>query len=166
MIIAGWLLGILGLAQVIYAGTIDVSQLIEGNRLIGLAPSVVPNADLVAQRAMIHQAGCATFLSGAVFLAAAYLKPAPPGAATKSWAATGAAAALILSVAAVLGFGFFLKALHERNADQQLVDQIRLGQANKQANDKLWEEVDRRVKNEAAAAAAVRDSGQSPPPAH
>ena len=164
MIIAGWLLGILGLAQVIYSGTLDVSQLIEGNRLIGIAPTVIANADLVAQRSMIHQAGCATFLSGAIFLAAAYLKPAPPGAPTKSWAATGAAAALILSVAAILGFGFFLRGLHDRNADQQLVDQIRIGQANKQANDKLWEEVDRRVKNEAAAAANATESGQSPPP--
>jgi len=155
MIIAGWILGILGLAQVIYSGTLDVSQLIEGNRLLGIAPSVVANADLLAQRGMIHQAGCATFLSGAVFLAAAYLKPAPIGAPTKSWAATGAAAALILSGAAVIGFGFFLHALNVGNADQKLVDEIRLGKASSEASQKAWQEVDRRVKTEAAAAKAI-----------
>ena len=64
MIIAGWILAILGLAQVVFAGTIEVSQLTEGNRLIGLAPSVVANVDLVGQRAMIHTGGCATFLAG------------------------------------------------------------------------------------------------------
>jgi hypothetical protein len=162
MILAGWLLGILGLAQVIYAGTLDVSQLVEGNRLLGIAPTVIASADLVAQRAMIHQAGCITFLSGAVFLAAAYLKPAPEGAPSKSWAATGAAAALILSVAAVVGFGFFLHALQERNADQQLVDKIRLGNASSQATQKAWDEVDRRVKDEAAAAKAIGASAPRP----
>ena len=90
MIIAGWILAILGLAQVVFAGTIEVSQLTEGNRLIGLAPSVVANVDLVGQRAMIHTGGCATFLAGVVFIGAAYLKPAPPGQQSKAW--TGIAA--------------------------------------------------------------------------
>ena len=117
MIIAGWILAILGLAQVVFAGTIEVSQLTEGNRLIGLAPSVVANVDLVGQRAMIHTGGCATFLAGVVFIGAAYLKPAPPGQQSKAWTGIAAIAALVLTVAAVGGFGAFLyargRAAHE-----------------------------------------------------
>ena len=101
MIIAGWILAILGLAQVVFSGTIEVSQLTEGNRLIGLAPSVIANADLVAQRAMIHQGGCATFLAGVIFIGAAYLKPAPAGQQSKAW--TGIAAIAARPIAAASG---------------------------------------------------------------
>src|SRR5689334_18055348 len=112
MIIAGWILALLGLAQVIYSGTLDVTMLTEGNRLLGVPPSVVANADLVAQRAMIHNAGLATFIAGAVFLAAAYLKPPPPGVAqTKGWTTVGALAAGSLALASAGTFGFFLWAL-------------------------------------------------------
>ena len=152
MIIAGWILAILGLAQVVFAGTIEVSQLTEGNRLIGLAPSVVANVDLVGQRAMIHTGGCATFLAGVVFIGAAYLKPAPPGQESKAWTGIAAIAALVLTVAAVGGFGAFLYALHGQNADQRLVDEIRAREAANQSTEALMKEADRRLHNEAAAA--------------
>lgn len=156
MIIAGWILAILGLAQVVFAGTIEVSQLTEGNRLIGLAPSVVANVDLVGQRAMIHTGGCATFLAGVVFIGAAYLKPAPPGQETKTWTGIAAIAALVLTVAAVGGFGAFLYALHGQNADQRLVDEIRAREARNQSTEALMKEADRRLRNEAEAAEASR----------
>lgn len=156
MIIAGWILALLGLAQVVFAGTIEVSQLTEGNRLIGLAPSVVANADLVGQRAMIHQAGCATFLAGVVFIGAAYLKPAPPGQQSKAWTGMAAIAALVLTVAALGGFGAFLYALHVQNADQRLVDEIRAREARNLSTDALMKEAEKRLKNEAEAAAASR----------
>ena len=154
MIIAGWILAILGLAQVVFAGTIEVSQLTEGNRLIGLAPSVVANVDLVGQRAMIHQGGCATFLAGVVFIGAAYLKPAPAGQESKTWTGIAAIAALVLTVGAVGGFGAFLYALHVQNADQRLVDEIRAREAANQSTEALMREADRRLRNEAEAAAA------------
>lgn len=156
MIIAGWILAILGLAQVVFAGTIEVSQLTEGNRLIGLAPSVVANVDLVGQRAMIHQGGCATFLAGVIFIGAAYLKPAPAGQESKTWTGIAAIAALVLTVAAVGGFGAFLYALHVQNSDQRLVDEIRVREARKQSTESLMQEADRRLRNEAEAAAASR----------
>ncbi|MFN3523978.1 MAG: hypothetical protein ACK4YQ_17160 [Phenylobacterium sp.] len=160
MIIAGWILALFGLAQVVYAGTLDVSQLVEGNRLLGIAPSVVADADLVAQRAMIHQSGCATFLAGAIFLAAAYLKPAPPGAQSKAWVSMGAIAAGSLAFAAAAGFGFFLWGLHDRNADQRLVQEIRERNARAESTKQLEAEVDRRLRNEAEAAEAA---GGAPP---
>jgi hypothetical protein len=156
MIIAGWILALLGLAQVVFSGTIEVSQLTEGNRLIGLAPSVIANADLVGQRAMIHQSGCATFLAGVVFIAAAYLKPAPPGQQSKAWTSIAALAAGILTVAAIGGFGGFLYALHIRNADQRLVDEIRAREARNLSTDALEQEAERRLQNEADAAAASK----------
>lgn len=156
MIIAGWVLALLGLAQVVFAGTIEVSQLVEGNRLIGIAPSVIANADLVGQRAMIHQAGCATFLAGALFIAAAYLKPAPANDAAKAWTNFGALAALITTVAAAIGFGAFLYALHVRNADQRLVDEIRAREAQNLSTESLWKEAEKRLHQEAEAAAASK----------
>lgn len=156
MIIAGWILAILGLAQVVFAGTIEVSQLTEGNRLIGLAPSVVANVDLVGQRAMIHTGGCATFLAGVVFIGAAYLKPAPPGQQSKAWTGIAAIAALVLTIGAVGGFGAFLYALHVQNADQRLVDEIRAREARNLSTEALMKEADRRLQNEAAAAAVSR----------
>ena len=163
MIIAGWILAIIGLAQVVFAGTIDVTQLIEGNRVLGIAPSVIANANLVAQRAMIHQAGCATFLAGAIFLAAAYLKPAPEGARQKAWSSIGAIAAGSLALAACIGFGLFLYALHERNADQRLVDEIRIKGARAESTDKLWDEAERRVRAQAEEAAASKNMQATPP---
>ena len=156
MIIAGWILAILGLAQVVFAGTIEVSQLTEGNRLLGLAPSVVANVDLVGQRAMIHQGGCATFLAGAIFIGAAYLKPAPAGQESRTWTGIAAIAAMVLTVAAVGGFGAFLYALHVQNADQRLVDEIRAREARNQSTEALMREADRRLRNEAEAAEASR----------
>ncbi|WP_309644383.1 hypothetical protein [Phenylobacterium sp.] len=156
MIIAGWILALLGLAQVVFSGTIEVSQLTEGNRLIGLAPSVVANADLVGQRAMIHQAGCATFLAGVVFIGAAYLKPAPPGQQSKAWTSMAAIAALVLTVAALGGFGAFLYALHVQNSDQRLVDEIKAREAKNLSTDALMKEAEKRLQNEAEAAAASR----------
>lgn len=160
MIIAGWILAIVGLLQVVYSGTLDVTQLVPGNPLLGIAPSVVADADLVAQRSMIHEAGCATFLAGAIFLAAAYLKPAPTGPEAKSWTSMGALAAGILALAAVAGFGAFVYALHERNADQRLVDEIHQKNARAESTEKLQAEVDRRLRNEREAAKA---SGGAPP---
>jgi hypothetical protein len=167
MIIAGWILAILGLAQVLYSGTIDVTMLTEGNRLLGVPPSVVANADLVAQRSMIHNAGLATFIAGAVFLAAAYLKPPPAGVASKGWTTVGALAAGSLALASAGTFGFFLWTLHDHNADQRLVDAIRLRQARAQSTGELFEEADRRLRNEAAAAEAARahDNPAPAPPA-
>jgi hypothetical protein len=156
MIIAGWILAILGLAQVVFAGTIEVSQLTEGNRLLGLAPNVIANVDLVGQRAMIHQGGCATFLAGVVFIGAAYLKPAPAGQESKTWTSIAAIAAMVLTVAAVGGFGAFLYALHGQNADQRLVDEIRIREVRNQSTEALIQEADRRLRNEAEAAAASR----------
>lgn len=156
MIIAGWILAILGLAQIVFAATIEVAQLTEGNRLIGLAPSVIANVDLVGQRAMIHSGGCATFLAGAVFIAAAYLKPAPPGQQSKAWTGIAAIAALVLTAGAAVGFSAFLYALHERNSDQRLVDEIRAREARNQSTEELMNEADRRLRNEAEAAAASR----------
>ena len=163
MIIAGWILAVIGLAQVVFAGTIDVTQLIEGNRVLGIAPSVIANADLVAQRAMIHQSGCATFLAGAIFLAAAYLKPAPEGARQRAWSSIGAIAAGSLALGACIGFGLFLYALHVKNADQRLVDQIRLKGAGAASSAKLWDEADRRARNQAEAAAASKNLQATPP---
>ena len=143
MIIAGWILAILGLAQIVYSGSIDVSQLVEGNRLLGIAASVSVNPDLVAQRSMIHQAGCATFLAGAVFLAAAYLKPAPTGPASKSWTTFGAMAAGSLSVVGALGFGAFVYLLDQHNADQRLTQEARLKNARAESAERMWTDADR-----------------------
>lgn len=156
MIIAGWILALIGLAQIIYSGTIDVSQLVEGNRIIGLAPTVVTDPDMAGQRAMIHLSGCATFLAGVIFIGAAYLKPAPPGQQSKSWTGIAAIAAMVLTVAAAGGFGAFLYALHDRNADQRLVNEIRIREARNQSTDELMKEADRRLKNEAEAAEVSR----------
>ena len=145
MIIAGWVLAILGLAQVVYSGTIDVTQVIEGNRLLGLAPSVIANANLLAQRSMIHEAGCATFLAGAVFLAAAYLKPPPEGARSQAWTNMGALAALSLAVGAAIGFGLFLFALNTHNASQKLIDVERLKEARAEASARLLGEADKKL---------------------
>lgn len=159
MIIAGWILAILGLAQVVYSGTIDVSQLVEGNRLLGIAPSVVANADLVAQRGMIHTAGCATFLAGAIFLAAAYLKPPPTGYQSRAWTSMGALAAGSLALVGAIGFSAFVYFLHQKNDDQRLVDEIRLKTAREESTEQLWAEAERRMRNEAEArAAAGRDA--------
>ncbi len=144
MIIAGWLLAILGLAQVVYSGTIDVTQVIEGNRLLGIAPSVIANANVLAQRSMIHQAGCATFLAGAVFLAAAYLKPPPEGARARSWTNMGAIAALSLAVGAAVGFGLFLYALNTHNTAERMVDAERIRQLRAEASARLFGDADRR----------------------
>ncbi len=160
MIIAGWLLAILGLAQVVYSGTIDVTQLVEGNRLLGIAPSVIANANLLEQRNMIHAAGCSTFLAGAVFLAAAYLKPPPGGVEQKSWTNFGAIAAGSLALGAAIGFGLFLYFLNIHNADQRLVDDIRLKQSRAESSARLLEEFDRRYQKEAG----TRPSGSAPPP--
>lgn len=156
MIIAGWILALIGLAQIVYSGSIDVSQLVEGNRLIGVPPSVVTDPDMAGQRAMIHASGCATFLAGAIFVAAAYLKPAPPGQESKSWTGMAAIAALVLTLAAGVGFGAFLYALHDRNSDARLVNEIRVREARNQSTEALIREADRRLKAEAEAAEASR----------
>ncbi|MFN3515047.1 MAG: hypothetical protein ACK41C_18545 [Phenylobacterium sp.] len=156
MIIAGWILALIGLAQIVYSGTIEVSQLTEGNRLLGVPPSVVANVDLVGQRAMIHMSGCATFLAGVIFVGAAYLKPAPPGQESKSWTSMAAIAAMVLTLAAGGGFGAFLYALHERNADQRLVDEIRAREARNLSTETLIEEAERRLQRETEAAEASR----------
>ena len=117
---------------------------------------MVANVDLVGQRAMIHTGGCATFLAGVVFIGAAYLKPAPPGQQSKAWTGIAAIAALVLTVGAVGGFGAFLYALHGQNADQRLVDEIRAREAANQSTEALMNEADRRLRNEAEAAAASR----------
>lgn len=137
MIIAGWLLAVLGLAQIVYAGTMDVTQLVAGNRLLGVAPSLIANADLLAQRGMIHQSGLACFLAGAIFLAAAYLKPAPDGVRAKSWTSTAALAALALSVAAAAGFGLLFHNLKLADAGRKLADAAQLKQANAEAAARL-----------------------------
>ena len=59
MIIAGWILAILGLAQVVFAGTIEVSQLTEGNRLIEVGFSPLRNVaegPQLFQNFFIHRA--------------------------------------------------------------------------------------------------------------
>jgi hypothetical protein len=137
MIIAGWLLAILGLAQVVYAASLDVSQLVEGNRLLGIAPSVVANADLLAQRTMIHQSGLAAFLAGAVFLAAAYLKPPPDGTKARSWSYTGALAAGSLALAAMIGFGVFLYDLRTGEGSRKLADEARIKQDRAEASARM-----------------------------
>ena len=129
MIIAGWLLALLGLAQVVYAATLNVAQIVPGNRLLGEAPSLVANADLLAQRGLICQSGLACFLAGAVFLAAAYLKPAPEGVGSKGWTSTAALAATGLAIAAAIGFGLFIHDLRGDGAGRGLADQGRLRQA-------------------------------------
>ncbi|WP_374569732.1 hypothetical protein [Phenylobacterium sp.] len=154
MIIAGWILALLGLAQVVYSGTLDVSHFVEGNRLLGIAPSIVADPDLVAQRSMIHEAGCATFLAGAIFLAAAYLKPAPTGPEAKSWTSMGAIAAGVLVLAAAGGFGAFLYGLHTRNADQRLLEEAQMKNVKAEATTSAQSEADRRARNEAEAAKA------------
>ena len=156
MIIAGWILALIGLAQIVYSGTIDVSQLVEGNRLIGVPPSVVTDPDMAGQRAMIHASGCATFLAGAIFVAATYLKPAPPGQESKSWTGMAAIAAMVLTLAAAGGFGLFLYNLHDRNADQRLVNEIRVREARNQSTEDLIKEADRRLKAEQEAADVSR----------
>ena len=152
MIIAGWLLAILGLAQVVYAGTLDVTQVVEGNRLLGIAPSVIANVDLLAQRTMIHQSGLATFLAGAVFLAAAYLKPPPEGARAKSWSSIGALAAGSLALAAMIGFGVFVYDLRSAEGSRKVVDEARIKQASAEASARLM-----------APMASAATTSQSPP---
>lgn len=153
MIIAGWILAIVGLAQVVYAGSIDVSQLVEGNRVLGIAPSVVANADLVGQRSMIHQSGCATFLAGALFLAAAYLKPPPQGPQDRSWYAMGAIAAGSLAVVGSIGFGLFLFALNSRNENLRELSEARIREASAASLAKGWDQIDRGLANGAAGSA-------------
>ena len=63
---------------------------------------------------------------------------------------------MVMTVGAVGGFGAFLYALHEQNADQRLVDEIRVREARNQSTDALMQEADRRLRNEAEAAAASR----------
>ena len=133
MILAGWLLAMLGLSQIVYAGTIDVTQVMEGNRLLGVAPSVIANADLMAQRGMLHQSGLACFLAGAIFLAAAYLKPAPEGVRAKSWTSTGALAAGGLAVAAAIGFGLLSYELRAADSGRKLADEGQLKRASAEA---------------------------------
>jgi hypothetical protein len=133
MIIAGWLLALLGLAQVVYAVTLDVVQLVPGNRLLGVAPSLVANADLLAQRTMVHQSGLACFLAGAVFLAAAYLKPAPEGVRSRAWTSMAAIAAAALSIAALVGFGVFLYDLKGAGVGKRLTDEAQLKQSAAEA---------------------------------
>lgn len=137
MIIAGWLLAILGIAQIVYAGTLDVTQVVEGNRLLGIAPSIVANADLVAQRTMIHQSGLAAFLAGAVFLAAAYLKPPPESPKVRAYANTGAFAGAVLALAALIGFGFFVYDLRAGESGRKLADEARIRQAAAEASARL-----------------------------
>lgn len=156
MIIAGWILALIGLAQIVYSGTIDVSQLVEGNRLIGAAPTIVTDPDLAGQRAMIHISGCATFLAGVIFVAAAYLKPAPAGQESKSWTSMAAIAAMVLTLGAAGGFGLFLYNLHDRNADARLVNEIKIREARNQSTDALISEAERRLKAEAEAAEVSR----------
>jgi hypothetical protein len=129
MIIAGWLLALLGLAQVVYAATLNVTQLVPGNRLLGEAASIVANADLLAQRTMIHQSGLACFLAGAVVLAAAYLKPAPEGVRSKAWTSMAALSAIGLAIAAAIGFGLFVYDLKGDGAGKHLSDPASLKQA-------------------------------------
>jgi hypothetical protein len=133
MIIAGWLLALLGLAQVVYAATLDVVQLVPGNRLLGVAPSLVANADLLAQRAMVHQSGLACFVAGTVFLAAAYLKPAPEGVRSRAWTSMAAIAAASLAVAALVGFGVFLYDLKGAGVGKRLTDEAQLKQSAAEA---------------------------------
>ncbi len=162
MIIAGWILAILGLAQIVYSGSIDVSQIVEGNRLLGLATTVGVNPDLVAQRSMIHTAGCATFLAGAMFLAAAYLKPAPTGPASKGWTTMGALAAGSLSLAGAAGFGAFLYFLDQHNADQRLSLAARLKNARAEASERMWTEADRLSRNPPPAVPASAGAAEAP----
>jgi hypothetical protein len=143
MIIAGWLLAVLGLAQVIYAGTIDVTQTVAGNRLLGVAPSLVANADLLAQRSMIHQSGLACFLAGAVFLAAAYLKPAPEGVRSRSWTAMAALAGAALAAAAVVGFALSLYDLKRLSPAGKLADEAHIKQAAAEAAARMLGPADR-----------------------
>jgi len=138
MIIAGWLLAIVGLAQIVYAATINVTQTVAGNRLLGIAPSLVANADLLAQRTMIHQSGLAAFLAGAMFLAAAYLKPPPEGPRAKAWSSTGAIAAGVLTLAALIGFGVFVYDLREGSTSRKLADDARIRQASVEATARLF----------------------------
>ena len=133
MIIAGWLLAILGLAQVVYAASLDVTQLEAGNALLGLSASIVPNADLIAQRAMVHQGGCITFLAGAVFIAAAYLKPPPSEPRDRTWTSFGAIAAGVFLVVSAAGFGLFIHNLQHKTAARALSNAARLKDANAQA---------------------------------
>ena len=137
MIIAGWLLALLGLAQVIYAGTMEVTQTLAGNRLLGEAPSVIANADLLAQRGMIHQSGLACFLAGAVFLAAAYLKPAPEGVRPRAWTSLAALAAAALAIAAAIGFGLLFYDMRIKGQARLLADEARLKQARAEAAARL-----------------------------
>ena len=94
----------------------------------------------------------AVFIAGAVFLSAAYLKPAPQNPSQKSWSTVGAVAAGSLAVAAAIGFGLLIYALHDRNADLRLVTDMRIKAARAESNQRQWEEVDRRLAAEAAAA--------------
>ena len=143
MIIAGWVLAILGLAQVVYAGTLNVTQLEPGNPLLGVAPSIVANANLLAQRSMIHQAGCAAFLAGAVFLAVAYLKPPPDTAKDKAWTNFGAIAAGALGLVAAVAFGWFIFTLDRSNAAEKVEDAARVREAKAEASARLFREADR-----------------------
>jgi hypothetical protein len=153
MILAGWVLVILGLGQVIYAGTLDVTQLIEGNRLLGIATAIVADPDKLAQRSMIHQSGLASFLAGAVFLGAAYLKPAPTDVVQKSWSRLGALAAGALSLAALVGFGISIFGLNARNAQLKTDIEARLKSARAEASARQLEEIDRQLQAQGGTAA-------------
>ena len=67
--------------------------------------------------------------------------------ATRSWRA------------GAVGFSAFVYFLHQKNADQRLVDEIRLKTAREESTEQLWAEAERRMRNEAEArAAAGRDA--------
>lgn len=74
MRVLGWILFALGVAQTFYAGL--------GFSVVTPDAPEIANSDLIAQRALIHAAGCATLVAGAVFVAAAHIadriKPPPP----------------------------------------------------------------------------------------
>ena len=160
MILAGWLLAILGLGQIVYAGTIDVTQAVEGNRLLGVAPSLIANADLVAQRGMLHQSGLACFLAGAMFLAAAYLKPAPEGVRARSWTSTAALAAGGLAVAAAIGFGLLIYDLRGSGAGRRLADEASLKQSGAEAAARMLGPAEPRPASEAPPSGAIAASSE------
>jgi hypothetical protein len=55
-----------------------------------------------------------------------------------------------------------LYALHVRNADQRLVDEIRAREAQNLSTEALWQEAEARLKAEAEAEAAARPGATEP----
>jgi hypothetical protein len=155
MIIAGWILALLGLAQVVFAGAIGASQLTEGDRLIGQAPSVVANLDLVGQRAMTHMSGVAASLAGAIFIAAGLHEAAAKGRPRQGLDRHGRAGG------GADRLGGLLDALHLRNADQRPVDEIRARETQNLSTEALWQQAEERLKRETEAEAAARLAGAS-----